>query len=318
MEFSFDPLSKKPPPKKDRPWGVNFGGGTNSVALVVELVNRGFKPNWVIFADTGNERPATYEAIVRTARWLEARDIEFSVTRWWRQRGDGSERTQQGVKNALEAVARLAPWEKWIPEGGWFETLADYCLRTGYMPSAAYGYGGCSTKFKRQPAERWRAQHGFSDTVYCLGFDAGEERRVNKKKCDRAAEGEQLGEDPWYPLYAWGISRDDCEEIVEESGLGPVPKSACTFCPYTKSPEWYALKRESPSLFRQALKIEANAVAHGNAKSGLRRSQGFLRDLPRALPMAETPAVAEVPERDPTCECFESSSPAPKKRRRKT
>lgn len=126
MEFSFDPLSKKPPPKKDRPWGVNFGGGTNSVALVVELVNRGFKPNWVIFADTGNERPATYEAIVRTARWLEARDIEFSVTRWWRQRGDGSERTQQGVKNALEAVARLAPWETWIPEGGWFETLADW------------------------------------------------------------------------------------------------------------------------------------------------------------------------------------------------
>ena len=34
--------------------------------------------------------------------------------------------------------------------------------------------------------------------------------------------------------------------------------------------------------------------------------------------IAETPAVAEVPERDPTCECFESSSPAPKKRRRKT
>lgn len=232
----FDPLSKKPPSKRTRPWGVNFGGGTNSVALVVELVKRGFKPDWVLFADTGSEKPETYAAIVRAAEWLESQGVTFSVTRWWRQRGDGSERTALGVRRANEAVARLARWERWIPEGGWFETLEDYCLRTGYMPSAAYGYGGCSTKFKRQPAERWRAQHGFSETVYCLGFDSGEERRVNKRKCDRAAEGEQLGEDPWYPLYAWGISRERCEEIVEESGLGPVPKSACWFCPYTKTP----------------------------------------------------------------------------------
>ena len=270
----FDSRSLTPP--TDRSWGVNFGGGTNSVALVVELVNRGLFPHWVLFCDTGSEQPATYAAIARTAEWLAARGVILSVTRWIRERA--------------------------LADGSRAETLEQYCLRTGYMPSAAYGYGGCSTKFKRQPAEKWRRAHGFQNTVYALGFDAGETRRVNKRKCERAAEGEQLGEEPWYPLYAWGITRADCEAIVDAAGLGPVPKSACFFCPYTKTPEWDALRRYEPDLFARALAIEANAEAHGNAKSGLRRSQGFLRDLPLA------PGSLAVPERDPTCDCFEASS----------
>ena len=284
----FDPLSVSPP--SDRPWGVNFGGGTNSVALVVELLNRGHRPHWVLFSDTGSERPETYEATRRTARWLAERGVTLSVTCWRRQRA---------VEGLVGEPPPLAELETWSP-GGAFESLENLCLRTGYMPSAAYGYGGCSSKAKRQPAERWRVAHGFSDTVYALGFDAGEKRRVEKRKCERAAEGEALGEEPWYPLYAWGLTRTDCVRIVEAAGLGPVPKSACFFCPYTKAHEWESLRVSHPGLFARALAIEANAVARGNAKSGLRRSQGFLRELPTVTP--------DVVERDPTCDCFEAST----------
>lgn len=272
----FDHLSLVPP--SDRPWGVNFGGGTNSTALIVELHARGYRPDWIVFADTGGEKPETYAALDRLQAWLAER--------------------------AWPLVQRVR-WEriKALADGSLSETLEEYCHRLGYMPSAAYGYGGCATKFKRQPAERWRKEHGFWRTVYALGFDAGETKRVNRRKCE---SGEGIHEEPWYPLYAWGMTRAACEATIGRAGLPPVPKSACFFCPYTKAHEWADLARQHPGLYQRALAIEAQALAAGNAKSGLRRSQGFLRDLPLAAP----PRQEEQEERGTgiACDCFEASS----------
>jgi len=36
-----------------RPWGVNFGGGVNSVALLLFCRDRGLVPDWILFSDTG-------------------------------------------------------------------------------------------------------------------------------------------------------------------------------------------------------------------------------------------------------------------------
>lgn len=293
----FDPFSLTPP--TDRPWGVNFGGGLNSTALVVELLNRGHVPHWVLFADTGSEKPETYESTERVARWLGERGVKFSVTRWWKQRSvEGEARfVQRGDQGP---ASLLYVYENWLPDGetGRFETLEDYALRTGYMPSVAYGYAGCTTKAKRQPAERWRTANGFGSTVYAIGFDANEHKRVAKRRC-QTTDGE--GEEPWYPLYAWGIDRAKCAAIVEAAGLPPVPKSACFFCPHNKAHEWQALAKDHPDLFARALAIEANAEARGNAsKCGLRRSQGYLRNLPLAGPAPD--------EEGPPCECFEASA----------
>jgi hypothetical protein len=264
----FDPLSQKPPPFAN--WGINFGGGTNSTALVIECFNRGLKPGWILFSDTGDEWPETYQAMDRLDRWLQDRGrAPISRTKWTRTRPTS--------------------------DGSMTETLEEYCLRTGYMPSAAYGYAGCSTKFKRQPAEKWRQDNGYVTTIYALGFDAGEHRRVARPRC----EGKDLpSEQPWYPLYAWGITRARCEEIIQEAGLPPVPKSSCFYCPHTKTVEWNRLRVQHPDLFARALHIEANAEKNGNAKSGLRRASGFLRNLPMA------PAT-EAESRTP-CDCFES------------
>jgi len=273
--FDFDPLSKNPPTKKSKmPWGINFGGGTNSTALVIECFNRGLKPSWILFSDTKDEKPETYEAMKRLNAWLKKRDWPtINRTEWIRQ--------------------------KPLEDGTMTESLEQYCLRLGYMPSAAYGYAGCSTKFKRQPAERWRKEQGFEQTVYALGYDAGEHKRVNRPRCETT---DSTTEWPWYPLYAWGINRDRCVEIIKEAGLQPVAKSACWFCPFSKRQEWEALSRDHPDLFARALAIEANAIKNGNAKSGLRRSQGFIKDLPIA-------ALDNDENDDKTpCECFETTS----------
>ena len=284
----FHPFSPLPP--TDRPWGINYGGGANSAALIVECFNRGHRPDWILFCDTGSEKPETYAAVNEMALWCVRREFtEVSVTRWWRQR------QVSGLRDST-AGRELVHLERWNP-GGAFETLEDLCLRTSFMPSAAYGYAGCSSKAKRQPAERWREANGFERTVYAIGYDAGETKRVNKRKCDRT---ELLTEEPWYPLFTWGIDRAGCEQKIAEAGLSPVPKSSCFFCPYTKAPEWYRLRVEHPELFERALKIEALAEAAGNAReSGLRRSSGYLRSLP---------VVDADDDRAAPCDCYEASS----------
>ena len=39
---------------------VSYGSGTNSTAMLVGLHERGEKPDLILFADTGGERPDTY------------------------------------------------------------------------------------------------------------------------------------------------------------------------------------------------------------------------------------------------------------------
>jgi len=40
---------------------VSFGGGTNSTAMLVGMWERGERPDAILFADTGGEKPHTYQ-----------------------------------------------------------------------------------------------------------------------------------------------------------------------------------------------------------------------------------------------------------------
>ncbi len=217
-------LSQTPPAS---PWGINVGGGLNSTAVVLECRRRGFRPDWMLFADTGSERPETLEHVEVLRRWCEG----------WAE---------------LTTV-------RWVRKDGTFESLHDNCLRTEFLPSKAYGYSGCTTKWKVQPMERWRKAHGFDRGAFAVGYDAGESRRIGRA-CQR-------GDDPnmvaWYPLVAWGIDRAGCQAIVDAAGM-TVAKSSCFMCPNMKPPEWAALKVEHPDLLAIAQSIAVRAIAAGN------------------------------------------------------
>lgn len=229
MELSSLPegLSQTPPRS---PWGINFGGGLNSTAVILECYRRSYKPDWILFADTGSELPGTIEHVERMQKWCHGW-TDLTVVRWERIRGDVTG----------------------------FEPLHENCLRTGYLPSKAYGYAGCTTKWKIQPMDRWRKEHGFQGGAFAVGYDAGEAKRI-KTACER-------GDDPsftaWYPLVAWGIDREGCQKICSDADI-TVGKSSCFMCPNMRKPEWLALKADHPLFFAKALKIENNAIAAGN------------------------------------------------------
>jgi len=225
----------------DRPcgvWGVNFGGGVNSTALLLALHDRGMRPDFVLFADTGSERPETYENVERVLRWCSSVRFPFVTVRWDRVRGE------------------LA---------GQFESVHDNCLRTHHLPSKAYGYSGCTFKWKIQPMQRWRKAHSFAACTVAVGYDAGEARRLKNAKrraCQDADRG--AGEMMWYPLVGFGMDRDACVARIEAQGW-PAAKSACFMCPMQKPAEWTELSETHPGLFNIAVRIDREAKAAGHA-----------------------------------------------------
>ena len=63
-----------------------YGIGVDSTALLVELESRGERPDLVLTADPGAEKPDTYEYQKLIAAWMAARRIPYEVVRYVPQR----------------------------------------------------------------------------------------------------------------------------------------------------------------------------------------------------------------------------------------
>lgn len=216
------------------PWFLNFGGGTNSSALACEAIERGLRPPAaVFFADTGGERPRTYEHVEEFSEYLKGHGWPGVTTvRWIRVRA---------------------------PYTGQFLSLEDWCLQFKSLPSLAFGRKGCSVKWKAQPVDKAVKAHPAAvashaigvPVIRALGYDADEPHRWNRGRDDQHFRW-------WAPLVEWDMGREECVEVLARHGFSP-GKSACFFCPGTKRHEILALGREEPELLRRALVIEDNA-----------------------------------------------------------
>lgn len=213
---------------------VNYGGGTNSTAMLVEALNRGEQVDAIVMADTGSERPGTLEYTRRFSAWLQARGYpKIIVTRW-------------------------------IRRDGTFLPLHEWCERFTSLPSRAFGLSGCTSKWKQQPVDKAvRAlpcvveAHGRGERVQrWIGYDADEPGRAERMQARRA--GDELF--VWRsPLVEWDMGRDECVDVIMAAGL-PLPgKSACWLCPSMKRHEIDALREDHPDLLARALAIEETA-----------------------------------------------------------
>lgn len=202
---------------------VSYGAGTNSTALLIGLHNRNERPDAIVFADTGGERPETYAHIEVMNDWCKKVLFPEIIT---------------------------------VRKGGRPETLEENCLRMNMLPSIAYGYKSCSHKYKIEPQEKWannddecRAEwKGGGKVTKLIGIDADEHHRAkfteDKKYLYR------------YPLVEWDWGRDECVAAIVKAGIDLPGKSACFFCPSSKTREILALPKY---LQDRALALEANA-----------------------------------------------------------
>lgn len=214
-----------------------YGGGTNSTAMLIGMVERGERVDVVLFADTGDEKPNTYEHNERFSRWL----------------------VEHGRPPITVVRNRL-------PQGVIDGSLGQECYRLGTMPSKAFGYGSCSIKWKQKPQDDFMSTFAPAVASWALGervtklvgYDADEPHRALK------LEAYNNVDKLWFrrcPLIEWDWGRDECIEAISRAGL-PLPgKSACFYCPSSKQPEIIELSRAYPRLAARALEIERRALA---------------------------------------------------------
>lgn len=210
---------------------VSCGMGTNSIAILVGFYQRGIKPDLITFADTGSEKPHTYQMIAVLNNWL------FSVGF-----------PQVNVVQKVYKDSSLA-------------NLYDHCKDRNMLPSLAYGFKNCSQKFKIAPQDKFLNNNAGAKAFWAtgkkitkvIGYDIDEVRRA-----DNAPE-ETKKYKMSYPLIEWGWDREDCIKAIESVGLPRPGKSACFFCPASTYNEIKTLKEHYPELLEKALVLESGA-----------------------------------------------------------
>ena len=253
---------------------VNFGGGVDSTAILIQFVELGIRPDLVIFADTGSEKPETIQHVADFSAWLEAHDFP-----------------------AVTVVSR--------PEmfGCRDQSLEENLVHNFTLPSICYGMGGCAGKWKHEPMDRYLTGGGRQKIegwapakaawargekpVKVIGYDAGpKDARRGQGRGPVLKNTVAPGRDfsAWHPLRDWGWDREACEAVCQ-AGIGYVPmKSACWFCLASKESELRWLAENHPDLWARALALEARAlprVAELAQKKGITQSVFGLWRKPR-------------------------------------
>lgn len=226
---------------------VCFGSGVDSTAVLVALREANIRPDIITFADTGAEKPETMLHLKRMNEVL-------SAWQW-----------------PLIDVCK----KKTLPSTV-YNDLYGNCTDNETLPSLAFGMKSCSIKWKQIPQDQFikgvkaglnrhpphpiwvKAQLTGQRIVKLIGYDCGKaDMRRSKKPPPADADFDYI-----YPLQIIGWARQDCVSAITESlGADMVPiKSACYFCPASKTWELFWLAANHPELFEHALHMERKAL----------------------------------------------------------
>jgi hypothetical protein len=96
-------------PSTDFPLVVAYGLGVDSTAMLIEFAHRDVRPDLILFADTGGEKPETYAYLPIFQQYLAS--VGFPPV----------------------TIVRYQP------KRAAYDTLEGQCLHTGTLPSLAYG-----------------------------------------------------------------------------------------------------------------------------------------------------------------------------------
>lgn len=193
----------------------SYGGGVQSTAALVLAAQGRIDFQTFLFCNVGDraENPETIAYFAEHAMpFAEAHGLKLTQLRWV----DRSGRERDLYDDLLAAKRDIA-----IP------------MRLG---SGAFGNRKCTSRYKIEVVARHLRRAGATpDDPAVVGIG------ISTDEFERAKPGVPK-EQPWttraYPLLDLGLSRSDCQRIVADAGLPPVPKSACWFCPFQNAHRW--------------------------------------------------------------------------------
>lgn len=171
---------------------VSFSGGKDSTAMLLMMLERGMKIDYILFCDTGMEFPQMYEHIERVNSYIG------------------------------EKYGKMVTVLK--PSNG-FEYGLLHILRKRGKRAGTHGYGWssmnnrwCTYTLKREPVSKFMKEHGFTkaNTKMYIGIAADEPKRVHSDI---------------YPLFEWGITEAQALQYCYKHGFdwGAVQRAHTAF-----------------------------------------------------------------------------------------
>jgi hypothetical protein len=230
------------------PLVVAYGMGVDSTGMLVGFVQKGIRPDAILFANVGGEREETYAYLPIMNAYLLAHDFPAVVV----------------VQYQAQNFKHYPP----------YHSLEENCLTNGTLPSEAFGFGSCSQKWKAAPQKKWL--QSWQPAIDCwaeggkvrraIGFDAS---GADQKRTYAAEKIADPRFDYWYPLQEWGWDRARCIAEIQAAGLPVPPKSSCFFCPNMKPAEVSTLSKNH---------LERIVLMEARAKPRLIKIEGLWRN----------------------------------------
>jgi len=199
---------------------LSMGAGVQTTACLLKYWK---EYDFVIFADTGNEYPETYEYIENYLKpFCQSKGLEW-VT----------------VKNKD------------------YDSLMDKCIDRKVIPVRFRRW--CTVDFKITPIKREFRKRGATaknPITSIIGISIDEAHRANFHTDVKY----QLME---YPLVDKKITRAQCHEIIKKHGFPSPPKSGCDFCMFFSRKHFRELSQKDPKRFAQIVAMEKNSYSYG-------------------------------------------------------
>lgn len=212
---------------------LSLGAGVQSttLALMASHGEIGPMPDLALFADTGDETPATMDNL----RWLAGGNtLKFPVKVV--SRGDRLSDSFERRRDR-ERAGHFVSAPFFTANGGQAQRQCTRHYKVDVLKAEQRQLAGL------KPRER-----GVGLVETWIGITTDEVVRAG------------AAFDAWavnrYPLLELRMSRQDCVRWLERNDYPVPPKSACTFCPYRNDAEWRWLKENDPIAFAEAVRVD--------------------------------------------------------------
>lgn len=135
-------------------------------------------------------------------------------------------------------------------KGEMYSGLEELAIAYKYLPSGQKRY--CTRLFKSEAVDQ--AIKGAGECELMIGFNADEEGREGSLEAMPNVKYS-------YPLIEAGLTRDDCEEILNLHGLHPnfpvyMLRGGCRICFFKSEKEYKAMYHLNPEEFEEIIKLE--------------------------------------------------------------
>ena len=259
---------------------ISFGGGQQSMALLVLAARREIDFPLFLFANVGDdsEHPATLRYFTEYAQPFAAdHGIELVELHRIGQRGHqaGQVRTLYGDLTREDSRSIGIPV---------------------HLNGGGPGNRQCTDRYKITVIARELAARGATrdhPATVGIGISLDEIHRANNRV--RIPHERVV-----YPLLDLGLRRTDCQRIIRDAGLPVPPKSSCWFCPMHRLEDWHSLRRDEPTLFAKACDLEARLIRRREA---LGKDPAYFTALGKPLAEAIPDGVDVLPLDDGDGSC---------------